>query len=127
MDTPSEQITADEPTRLRAYKSKVLLAGFMILALSFLVGVVLSFIEWDRGSPFDVENWNYFNPVGRATWGPLAFAVVLFPITLPIVGVLSVLIHLSLKKQKLWPLSLLGFVVLGALWLLWVTGLWQMD
>jgi hypothetical protein len=127
MDTLSKQVTSDERSRLRAYKRKVLFAGFTILAVSFLIGIVLSFIEWDRGSPFEMANWNYFNPVGRASWGPLAFAIVLFPITLPIVGVLSVLIHLSLKKQKLWPVSLLGFVVLGALWLLWVTGLWQID
>ena len=38
--------------RLRVYRYRVLLAGLAILALSFLVGIVLSFYRWDHGSPW---------------------------------------------------------------------------
>lgn len=109
------------------YKRRVLLAGLAILALSFLTGVVLSFYQWDRGSPFDRSSWGYYNPLGRATYGPLAFAFVLFPITLPLALILLVPIYVGIRKERFWPLSLLGFLSMGLLWIWYVTQLWNID
>jgi len=112
----------------RAYKRRILVMGFSILVLSFLAGILLSFYEWDRGSPFDhLSNWRSFNPVGRATYGPLGFALFLFPITIPVLLVLSVPIYAGMRRKRLWPLSLLGFLSMGLLWLWFITGLWEMD
>ena len=105
----------------------MLLAGIAILALSCLAGVFLSFYQWDRGSPFDQQSWNYHNPLGRATYGPFVFAFVLFPITLPVTLLLSVPIYFGFKYERLWPLPLLGFLSLGLLWLWYITGLWKID
>lgn len=112
----------------RAYKRRILVVGFSILVLSFLTGIVLSFYEWDRGSPFDhLSNWRGVNPVGRATYGPLGFALFLFPITIPLLLVLSVPIYVGTRRKRLWPLSLLGFLTMGLLWLWFITELWKMD
>ena len=111
----------------RADKRRILVMGFSILALSFLAGILLSFYQWDRGSAFDLSNWRSFNPVGRATYGPLGFALVLFPITIPVLLVLSVPIYIGIRKEKLWPLPLLGFLSMGLLWLWFITSLWEMD
>jgi hypothetical protein len=112
---------------LSNYRRCILAAGVTILASSFLAGIYLSFYQWDRGSPFDQSSWNYFNPLGRATYGPLGVALLLFPITIPVILVLSVPIYFGLKKERLWPLSLVGFFSIGLLWLWFVTTLWQMD
>jgi len=114
-------------TSSSAYKRRMLIAGIGILALSFLAGIFLSFYQWDRGSPFDQSSWNNFNPLGRATYGPLIFALVLFPITVPVALVLLVPIYVGLRKEKLWPLPLLGFFSTGLLWLWYITELWKMD
>ena len=112
----------------RAYKLRILVVGFSILVLSLLAGILLSFYKWDRGSPFDhLSNWRGFNPVGRATYGPLGFALFLFPITIPVLLVLSVPIYVGIRRKKLWPLSLLGFLSIGLLWLWFITELWKMD
>src|SRR5258705_3722527 len=97
----------------RAKKLRILVAGSSILVLSFLAGNLISFYEWDRGSPFDLSNWDNYNPVGRATYAPLAFAFVLFPITIPVLLVLSLLIYAGIRRERLWPLSLLGFLSMG--------------
>jgi hypothetical protein len=110
-----------------AYKRRILVGGFSILALSFLVGIFLSFYEWDRGSPFNLSDWSEFNPVGRATYGPLGFALILFPITFPVLLVLSLPIYVGMRRARLWPLSLLGFLGIGLLWLWYITELWKMD
>ena len=105
----------------------MLLVGFGILVLFILAGIYLSFDRWDRGSPFEASWTAGFNPIGRATYGPLIFGLVLFPITIPMLLVLSIPIYYGLKKQTRWPLVLLGFVLIGFLWLLWITELWMMD
>lgn len=112
---------------MTVYKRRMLLAGFVILALSFLAGIFLSFYQWDHGSPFDQSSWGSYNPVGRATYGPLAFAVMIFPITLPITLLILATIYIGLRKEKLWPLPLLGFLSMGLLWLCYVTELWKWD
>ena len=109
------------------YHLRIALAGFSILALSCLAGIFLSFYEWDRGSPFDLSHWGKHNPIGRATYGPLVFAWVILPMTLPALIAVTVPIYIGLKKKKLWPLSLLGFLCLGVLWLFYIQGLWDID
>ena len=109
------------------HRRRILFSGFAILAVSFIAGVVLSFYQWDHGSPFDLSNWSNFNPIGRATYGPLALAVILFPVTLPLLLLVSVLVWVGMKKQRLWPLSLVSFIGLGLLWLWYLTELWQFD
>jgi hypothetical protein len=109
------------------YQLRVALAGFSILALSFLAGIFMSFREWDRGSPFNLSNWGACNPVGRATYGPWVFALVLLPMIFPVLIVLTVPIYIGLKRKKLWPLSLLGFLGIGMLWLVYIQGLWEID
>jgi hypothetical protein len=104
-----------------------LLEGFTILALSFLIGIVISFYKWDRGSPFDLSNWGSFSPLGRATYGPIVFAFVLFPITLPLALVLIGIIYVGIKKERFWPLSMLGFLSTGLLWLWYITVLCDFD
>lgn len=113
--------------RLTVYQRRMLLAGFAIIALSVLAGIFLSFYQWDRGSPFDSSSWNYYNPLGRATIGPLVFAFMLFPITVPVVLILTVPAYLGLKKQSLWPLPLLSYIAIGLLWVWFVTELWKID
>ena len=106
---------------------RTLLEGFAILALSFLIGIVISFYQWEDGSPFDQSNWGYYNPLGRATYGPLTFAFLLFPITLPLALILFGIIYVGIKKEKFWPLSLLGFLSTGVLWLWYIIELWNFD
>jgi hypothetical protein len=112
---------------LTTYRRRVLFGGGAILALSFLAGIVLSFHQWDHGSPYHWRTWGEYNPLGRATYGPLAFAFVLFPVTVPVLLIVSVPIYIGLRKERLWPLSLLGFLSLGLLWLWYVTELWNFD
>lgn len=116
-----------EDKRLRIYRRRVLVAGLVILAIAFLVGICLSFYQWDRGSPFARSSWGYFNPLGRATYGPLAFAVALFPVTIPVLLVLLWPVYFGMKRERLWPLALLGFSSIATLWVFFVVGLWQMD
>jgi len=108
-------------------KRLILVCGFLVLALSVLVGIFISFNEWDRGSPYEVSNWGVYNPLGRATYGTLAFALVLFPITLPALVIAGVLIYFGIKRQRLWPLSLLGFLAIGVLWVWYVVGVVRFD
>jgi len=106
----------------------MLFLGFAVLTLSLLAGLAMSFYQWDRGSPFDTSTWHgHFNPISRATYGPLAFTFMLFPISIPALFVLALPIYFGLKKQRLWPLALVGYLVLGVLWVFWLNGLWQMD
>jgi hypothetical protein len=94
--------------------------------MSLIAGIVVSFYQWDLGSPFDVSNWGRFNPVGRATY-PLILIFMFFPITIPVILVLLVPVYIGFKKEKLWPLSMLGFLGMGVLWVLFLTELWTMD
>ena len=105
----------------------ILGCGLLILALSVLAGIYISFNQWDRGDPFDVSNWGQYNPLGRATYGTVAFALVLFPVTLPALAVSSVLIYFGIKRQRLWPLSLLGFLIIGVCWVWYVVGVINFD
>jgi hypothetical protein len=109
------------------YERRILFCGFAIVALAVLAGIFMSFQEWDRGSPFEVSHWGKYNPLGRATYGTLAFALVLFPVTLPALLVLSVPIYFGLKKPRRWPLALLGFLGLASLWLTCVIGVLNFD
>jgi hypothetical protein len=53
--------------------------------------------------------------------------VIAFPVTLHALAILAVPIFFGFRKRKLWPLAVLGYLALGALWLLCLNGLWQMD
>jgi hypothetical protein len=108
-------------------KRSILACGFSILALAVVAGIFISFNEWDRGSPFEFSNWGVYNPLGRATYGTLAFALILFPITVPVLAVSSVLIYFGNKRQRLWPLSLLGFLIIGLCWVWYVVGVVNFD
>lgn len=112
---------------MNTYKCRILFSGFSILTLAVLAGIFMSFHEWDRGSPFEVSRWGQYNPLGRATYGTLAFALVAFPITLPALAILGVPIYSGIKRQRLWPLALLGFLGLGLLWLLYVKAVLNFD
>lgn len=129
MDTAPKNSKQSTAPSLSRYRKKMLLAGFGLLALFLLAGIFLSFHRWEKGFTFrGVNVWeSYFNPIGQATYGPLIFGLVLFPITIPMLLVLSIPIYFGLKKQTRWPLVLLGFVLIGILWLLWITELWMMD
>jgi len=111
--------------RLTVYKRRMLVAGFAILGLSFVAGICLSFYEWDSGSPFDVSGWGGYNPLGRATYAPVLFAFLIFPISLPIALLIFATIYVGLRKERLWPLPLLGFLSLGLLWLWYIRELWE--
>jgi hypothetical protein len=112
---------------LTTHNRKILLAGGAILALSFLVGIALSFYQWDLGSPFEQSSWGDYNPLGRATYAPLAFAFILFPITGPLAFILVLTVIVGMKKERLWPISMLGFLSAGLLWLWYLTRLWNFD
>src|ERR1044071_10499166 len=118
---------AEEGGPLTSYRRRILLAGVAILVGSCLVGGVLSFYQWDFGSPFGRSSWGGFNPLGRATYAPLALAFIYFPITLPVAVILLVPILIGLRKEKFWPLSLAGFLSMGLLWLWYLTELWNLD
>ena len=122
MSQPSTQTVSSNP-----YKRRILFAGFLILVVSLLVGIYISFNEWDRGSPFEVSNWGAYNPLGRATYGTLLFTLLIFPISLPVLIVTSVAIYFGIKRPRLWPLALLGFVSLGLLWVWCVVGVINFD
>ena len=122
------QLTPSESARLRSYRIRMMFVGFGVLVLSLISGLAMSFYQWDRGSPFDTSTWHgRLNPIGRATYGPLAFTLMLFPITIPALFVLALPIYFGLKKQRLWPLALVGYLAVGVLWVFWLDGLWQMD
>ena len=113
--------------RLFLQRYRILVVGFLILVLSFLTAIFFSFYEWDRGSPFDLSRWHTYNPIGRATYGPLLFTLYLFPITIPVLIILAMPIYIGMKRKRLWPLSLVGFLCIGLLWVWWVKALWEMD
>jgi len=116
----------DEPdVRLTVYKRRMLLVGFAILTLSFFAGIFLSFYQWDSGSPFELSSWGNYNPLGRATYGPVVFAGLLFPVTAPITTIIFAMIYVGMRKEKLWPVPLLGFLSMGLLWLWYLTELWE--
>ena len=124
----NQQLTPSDSARLRTYRIRMMLVGFGVLALSLIAGLAMSFYEWDRGSPFDTSTWDgHFNPISRATYGPLVFTVMLFPITFHALFILALPIYFGLKKQKLWPLALVGYLAAGVLWIFWLDGLWHMD
>lgn len=108
-------------------KRLIFVCGFLILALSILTGIYISFNQWDRGDPFEVSIRAGYSPIGRATLGTLAFALLLFPITVPVLAVSSVLIYFGIKRQRLWPLSLLGFLIIGVCWVWYVVGVINFD
>lgn len=108
-------------------KRLILISGFLILALAVLAGIYLPFKQWDRGSPYEFSNWGAYNPLGRGTYGTLAFALLLFPVTLPVLAVSSLLIYFGIKRQRLWPLSLLGFLIIGVCWVWYVVGVINFD
>ena len=112
---------------LTIYERRILFGSAAVLALSFFAGIFLSFYQWDHGSPFDRSSWGTYNPVGRATYGPLAFAVILFPVTVPLAFVLALMIYIGLTKQKFWPLPLVGSLSVGLLWIWYLTTLWNFD
>ena len=55
---------------MQAHKRRILLSGLTILGMSLVAGLVVSFSQWDRGSPFDTSTWGEYgyNPVGRAIY-----------------------------------------------------------
>ena len=123
-----QQPSRSQAAKLRTYRIRMLFLGFAVLTLSLLAGLAMSFYQWDRGSPFDTSTWHgHFNPISRATYGPLAFMIMIFPITLHALFILALPIYFGLKKQRLWPLALVGYLALGVLWIFCLDGLWQMD
>jgi len=122
------QRSHSERAKLRTYRLRMLLLGFTLLTLSCFAGLAMSFYEWDRGSPFDTATWDgHFNPISRATYGPLVFTIMIFPVTFPVLFIFALSVYFGLKKQRLWPLAVVGYLALGVLWVFWLNGLWQMD
>jgi len=113
---------------MQSYKRRILLSGFAILVLSFLAGIAVSFYQWDRGSPFDRSTWGEdgFNPVARAIY-PVVLLFMFFPLAVPFILVLLVPVYIGFKREKLWPVSLIGFLAMGVLWVMFLTELWTMD
>ena len=129
-DEPAEeqQVTRPDAEKLRTYRIRTLLLGFAVLILSLLAGLAMSFYQWDQGSPFDTSTWEgHFNPISRATYGPLVFIIVAFPVTFPALFVLALPVYFGLKRKRLWPLALVSYLALGVLWMFWLDGLWHMD
>lgn len=116
-----------EEKHLSTYRLRILLVGLTILVLSFGAGIFLSFYKWDRGSPFDRSSWNAYNPLGRATYGTLVLSLLMFPITIPVLFMASLLIYFGIKRQRRWPLVLFGFMSMGAYWLFLVVGVLNFD
>jgi len=108
---------------MRSYKRRILLSGFAILVLSFLAGIVVSFFQWDRGSPFDRSTWGEdgFNPVARAIY-PVVLLFMFFPLAVPFILVLLVPVYIGFKREKLWPVFIRARQIIehGEDWKLWV-------
>ena len=113
---------------MQAHKRRILISGSTILAMSLLAGIVVSFYQWDSGSPFDTSTWDEsgYNPVGRAIY-PLFLILMFFPVTIPFILVLLVPVYIGFKRERLWPVSLISFLAMGVLWVLFLTELWAMD
>ena len=123
-----QQLSRSEAGKLRTYRIRMLFLGLGVLTLALLSGLAMSFYQWDRGSPFDTSHWDgHFNPISRATYGPLAFIIMVFPVTFPALLILALPIYFGLKKKRLWPLALIGYLAAGVLWIFWLDGLWHMD
>jgi mannose/fructose/N-acetylgalactosamine-specific phosphotransferase system component IID len=91
---------------------KIIIPGAVILGVAFVGGIVFTWCTLPDSSQFPSDP----GVLGRSTALPLLFMFQFFPITIPVLLISGALIFTSVKKQKLWWLSTIAFLLFGSYW-----------
>jgi len=95
---------------------RIIIVGSWVCCVALITGVACT---W-----YTLRNVNLHSDepgvLSRSTVLPLCFMFQLFPVTIAVLGVSGALIFAAVRKQKLWWLSIVGFITIGLYWLFWV-------
>ena len=107
----------------RFFLRRTLILGSSVFAASLLSGLGMLFWR-EHGDHLFTIPADFSELLIRATLGPLYVGVVfLFPVTMPVMFVLTILVLVGSTMRRIW-LSALAFVLMGAYWL-WVVKLFS--
>jgi hypothetical protein len=90
----------------------IIISGAVILGLAFFGGIVFAWCTLPDSSQFPSDP----DVLVRSISLPLIFMFQFFPITIPVLLIAGALIFASLRKEKLWWLSTIAFVLFGLYW-----------
>ena len=82
------------------------------MGAAFIGGIIFTWCTLPDSSQFPSDP----GVLGRSVGLPLVFMFQFFPITIPVLLFSGALIFASVKKQKLWWLSTIAFLLLALYW-----------
>ena len=91
---------------------KLIIPGAAILGLAFFGSIVFTWCTLPDSSQFPSDP----DVLVRSISLPVIFMFQFFPITIPVLMLSGALVFASLKKEKLWWLSIIAFVLFGLYW-----------
>jgi mannose/fructose/N-acetylgalactosamine-specific phosphotransferase system component IID len=98
--------------KMKDKTKKLIIPGAAILGLALVGGIVFTWCTLPDSSQFPSDP----GVLGRSIGLPLGFMFQFYPITIPVLLISGALIFASLKKEKLWWLSTIAFVLFGLYW-----------
>ena len=94
------------------YTKRIIKIGASILGSAFITGIIMCWYKL-RGVSLTHEDGILI----RGTILPVVLMFYLFFITIPIIAISGILVFIAVKKQKLWWLSIIGFILFALYWL----------
>ena len=101
---------------MNSHRKRITIAGAWILGVAFVGGIAFTWLRLRSVHVHPDEPG--FLP--RSTILPLFFMFHVLKVTIPVLVVSGALIVATAIKQKLWWLSIVGFLAIGIYWLFWV-------
>jgi hypothetical protein len=104
--------------RSRQYSwRRTIILGLSVFATSVLSGIAIIFWRNYGDSLFTMPAADAFQLLVQATLGPVFMGLYfLWPITLPVMSVLTMMVYVGSQLRRIW-LSALAFVLMGIYWL----------
>ena len=98
------------------YRKRILIAGSWVCCVALIAGITCTWYAL-RNEDFHPDEPGI---LCRSTVVPFWFMFRHLPVTIAVLGVSGALIFAAVRKQKLWWLSIVGFIIIGVYWLYWV-------
>ena len=98
------------------YRKRIIIAGSWFYCVALIAGITFTWYTLRNADLHPDEP----GVLSRSTVVTLWFMFQCFHVTIAVLGVSSALIFAAIRKQKLWWLSIVGFITMGVYWLYWV-------
>lgn len=93
-----------------------------LAAMCFVAGLVMSFLLWDRGSPFEFDKlFAEHGPIFRAVFGPPFLAITFGLLGIP-AWIIATVVTIFGRMKRSHAITIIGMLLGAALWIgsMWI-------